>query len=333
MWLYLTCGISKVNCQRARDMLLQLIQLLLTENGFAKMTTSNIPHDLQTITKRLKINFPLERITCCPECYSLYDVEVAPENYTYQPTINSTICGAELFAQAKFKPLPSIKFTTTKNKSRSASQKFGQIWPSGQPRLQVPHSTLVLKPVRGWLEWFINVPGVEEAIDQWASKISSQSTTVITDISQSQVWREVFNNTTAHTHLELRFSLFIDLFNPRGNKVLGKQVSMGLMALNCLNLLPRLQFQKAYTCLAGVIPAPKQPDMVTINHVLQPLISQLLELNQGFEITTPMYPHGHQISVILVSLLGDIVANHKVSGFMSHFAKRFCSWCEITDDE
>ncbi|MBW0488451.1 hypothetical protein O181_028166 [Austropuccinia psidii MF-1] len=48
---------------------------------------------------------------------------------------------------------------------------------------------------------------------------------------------------------------------------------MGLMALNFLNLPPRLQFQQVYTCLARVIPASKQPDMVTINHVLQPLIS------------------------------------------------------------
>ncbi|MBW0478543.1 hypothetical protein O181_018258 [Austropuccinia psidii MF-1] len=286
-------------------MLLHLIQLLSTENGFSKMITAKIPHDLLTITKHLKINFPLEQITCCPECYSLYDVE----------------------------PLPSIKFTTTKNKTPSSSQTFGQIWLSGQPRLQVPYSTLVLQPVRSWLEWFINAPGVEEAIDEWASKISSQSTTVITDISQSQVWREVFNNTTAHTRLELRFSLFIYWFNPRGNKVLGKQVSMGLMALNCLNLPPRLRFQQVYTCLAGVIPPPKKPDMVTIDHVLQPLISQLLELNQGFTIATPIYPHGRQIFVRLVSLLRDIEANHKVSGFMSHSAKQFCSWCKIKDDE
>ncbi|MBW0532326.1 hypothetical protein O181_072041 [Austropuccinia psidii MF-1] len=128
------------------------------------MITSNIPNDLQTITKHLKINFPLERITCCPECYSLYDVEVAPEDCTYRPTINSAICGAKLFAQAKFKPLPSIKFTTTKNKTPSASQTFGLIRLSGQPRLRVPYSTLVLQPVRSWLEWFINVPVVEEAI-------------------------------------------------------------------------------------------------------------------------------------------------------------------------
>ncbi|MBW0478795.1 hypothetical protein O181_018510 [Austropuccinia psidii MF-1] len=146
-------------------MLLHLIQLLLTENGFAKMITSNIPHDLQTITKHLKINFPLEKITCCPECYPLYDVEVAPEGCRYQPTINSTFFGPRLFAQEKFKPLPSIKFTTTKNKTPSASQTFGQIWLSGQPRLQVPYSTLVLQPVRSWLEWFIKVPGVAEEIN------------------------------------------------------------------------------------------------------------------------------------------------------------------------
>ncbi|MBW0533260.1 hypothetical protein O181_072975 [Austropuccinia psidii MF-1] len=108
---------------------------------------------------------------------------------------------------------------------------------------------------------------------------------------------------------------------------------MGVIALNCLNLPPRLRFQPYYTCLSGIIPSLKQPDMFTTNNVLKPLVDELLNLHEGIKITTPKYPHGRKIFVRLVGLIGDVVATHKVAGFMSHSAKQLCSWCEINDHE
>ncbi|MBW0561985.1 hypothetical protein O181_101700 [Austropuccinia psidii MF-1] len=108
---------------------------------------------------------------------------------------------------------------------------------------------------------------------------------------------------------------------------------MGVIALNCLNLPPRLRFKPYYTCLSGIIPSPKQPDIFNTNNVLKPLVDELLNLHKGIKITTPKYTHGHKIFVRLVGLIGDVVATHKVAGFMLHSAKQFCSWCEINDHE
>ncbi|MBW0505294.1 hypothetical protein O181_045009 [Austropuccinia psidii MF-1] len=44
---------------------------------------------------------------------------------------------------------------------------------------------------------------------------------------------------------------------------------------------------------------------------------------------TPEYPHGQKVVVKVFTLVGDIVAAHKASGFKSHSANRFCSWCEV----
>ncbi|MBW0477273.1 hypothetical protein O181_016988 [Austropuccinia psidii MF-1] len=108
---------------------------------------------------------------------------------------------------------------------------------------------------------------------------------------------------------------------------------MGIIALNCLNLPPRLRFKQAYTCLSGIIPAPNQPDMFTTKNILRPLFDDLLVLSQGIKISTPEYPHGCKVTIHLIGLIGDVVDTYKVSGFISHSTKQFCSWCEINNNE
>ncbi|MBW0503282.1 hypothetical protein O181_042997 [Austropuccinia psidii MF-1] len=73
--------------------------------------------------------------------------------------------------------------------------------------------------------------------------------------------------------------------------------------------------------------------MITTNNVLRLLVDELLKLNEGIKIITPRYPHGCKVFALRVGLIGDILATHKVSGFMSHLARKFCSWCNINHDE
>ncbi|MBW0575990.1 hypothetical protein O181_115705, partial [Austropuccinia psidii MF-1] len=170
---------------------------------------------------------------------------------------------------------------------------------------------------------------VEEYIDQWANELEAHDSNSICDVAQGPVWKKLFSSDYKGSGLCLGLSLFIDWFNPLKNKLAGRQLSMGIISLNCLNLPPRLRYQTRYTCLAGIIPSPNQPTMITINNILTPLVNELYELNKGLTILTPKYPHGRKVVVKLVTLVGDIVAVHKVAGFKSHSATKFCSWCEI----
>ncbi|MBW0526084.1 hypothetical protein O181_065799 [Austropuccinia psidii MF-1] len=123
--------------------------------------------------------------------------------------------------------------------------------------------------------------------------------------------------------LELAFSLFMDQINPLSNKAAKKQVSLGVLALNCLNLPPPSPWKPQNIFISGLVPEPMQPNMVTINKIISIFINELIQLEPGIIIQTPQYPQGCRVFVRVGCLLGDLVANHKVAGFASHSATEF----------
>ena len=82
-----------------------------------------------------------------------------------------------------------------------------------------------------------------------------------------------------------------------------------------------MQYKPHYTYLAAMIPAPNQPDMVAISNVLRPFVDKFINMSNGKKMFTHLFPKGQIVEAKLVALLGDVVAAHKVAGFMSHSAK------------
>ncbi|MBW0560032.1 hypothetical protein O181_099747, partial [Austropuccinia psidii MF-1] len=124
----------------------------------------------------------------------------------------------------------------------------------------------------------LNVSDFEEIIETWKHQLEFQPQEPILDVAQGPMWSMLFPKETIHHSWHLGFSLFIDWYNRLQNKLAGVQVSMGLIMLNCLNLPPQLRYQTKYMFLSGIILGPKQPNMVTINNILKPLVNKLLEL-------------------------------------------------------
>ncbi|MBW0554079.1 hypothetical protein O181_093794 [Austropuccinia psidii MF-1] len=153
----------------------------------------------------------------------------------------------------------------------------------------------------------------------------------VNNIQQAQAWKNLkwANCQEGNENcLCLTFSLFIDWFNPRGNKQEGKQESMGFLLLTCLNLPPKLCHKPAYSFVFGVIPGPNSPNTIMISNILKPLVDQLLVLKDGVKIPTFSQPQGINIYVQLLPLIGDLVTIHKTSGVASHSGTHFCPWCD-----
>ncbi|MBW0519121.1 hypothetical protein O181_058836, partial [Austropuccinia psidii MF-1] len=186
----------------------------------------------------------------------------------------------------------------------------------------------VTQDFSNWLKWFI--PQSKKSIEDWRLSITTTSNTIY-DYQQSPTWDTLYpkcEQAKNSTTLQLAFSLFVDWFNPLSNKTAGKQVLLGVPALNFLNLPPTSQWKEKNTFIYGLVPEPSQPNMITINNILRIFIEEMVQLNSGIFIQTPHYPKGRKVVVCLGCLIGDLVANHKVSGFASHSATWFCSWCE-----
>ncbi|MBW0473707.1 hypothetical protein O181_013422 [Austropuccinia psidii MF-1] len=285
-------------------MIVHLINLVLPQNEKTLKLVGGVPQDIQTIIKHLKLECPLE----------------------------NNPCGTKLYQVFKCQPLPHIKFTSPKPTIAATAFQSSQIHLSCQPCLQISNASFITQPLSDWLDWFIKLPGFENNIESWADQLWSQGSNIVVYVAQGIVWEHHFKKKISMS-LELGLSLFIDWFNPKGNKMAGKQVLMGVISLNCLNLPPWLEFQTQYTYLAGIIPAPKQPDMIAISNILKPLIDELLVLNRGIKLTMLKHQSGNKVSVKVICLIGDIVANHNALGLMSHSARNFSSWCKIKDDE
>ncbi|MBW0557832.1 hypothetical protein O181_097547 [Austropuccinia psidii MF-1] len=239
MWLHLVCGLSKLNCQRARDCIVESFESVSRRFGFDHKFISSIPHDVRTISKHLNLQPSLEQYVCCPKCFSLYDIKIAPDDCGYQASSKGQPCGAGFFKKNTF--LGSLKpelFSNYQKKKQIHHQSLIRLSRQRQP--QVPILIFVTQSVTPWLKWFLNLHIVEECIDQWAHELEAEDSDFICDMAQGTVWKKLFPLKGAGSELCLRFSMFIDWFNPLKKKTAGKQSSIGLIALNCLNLPPCL---------------------------------------------------------------------------------------------
>ncbi|MBW0570641.1 hypothetical protein O181_110356 [Austropuccinia psidii MF-1] len=164
MWLYLSCGLSRENCPKAREMLIDIIHCF-THEGLPNCTLlSNVPHDICTISKGLQLEFPFEQYVCCPHCYSLYDIEVAPEYCTYKPNASRKPCDAERFHLFKLYPLPRLQPSPKKTYSEKSMSKNWSNSIEGPVTSTYYSSKILFSKVLEWIQWFLNTQGIEKDV-------------------------------------------------------------------------------------------------------------------------------------------------------------------------
>ncbi|MBW0561173.1 hypothetical protein O181_100888 [Austropuccinia psidii MF-1] len=101
-------GVSRRKCQFAREYILQLVKVC-QDNVNSQNAALNVPKDVRTIIKKLKLNPQLEQHICCTRCYCLYDLEIAPSDCGYQEFPQVPPCGESLFISPTINPFLEIQ--------------------------------------------------------------------------------------------------------------------------------------------------------------------------------------------------------------------------------
>ncbi|OJT15383.1 hypothetical protein TRAPUB_8050 [Trametes pubescens] len=280
-----------------------------------------VPKDVRTALKRLNIDPEIIRFACCPRCFKTYRPDESREDDPYPHACQSVEtdrpeCGALLVVRKELAPLRK-----------------------GDPSPRIVYRALKTYPYRtlaSWLAALFLRPAMEQILlSSWDQSAPSGSSW--TDIFHSPEIRrfrgpdgKLFSMQRPGS-LNLVFGLFIDWFNPFGNKKAGKSHSVGAMYMVCLNFPPEIRYRPENIYLVAIIPGPKEPSLHQLNHLLHPLVDELESFwSRGlFLKRTALRFLGLFLRIALIPLICDLPALRKAAGFASHSSKHFCSFCRL----
>lgn len=271
--------------------------------------------DVRTVLKKLEIEPEYMLYACCPDCSALYPpnpsraTDPYPHHCTKSSTPDKDRCGAHLVQSRK---------------KRGTDEHLA--W--------VPIKIFAFQSMKTWLGQLCSRIGVERQLeDSWKTRGSRQWTDIM-DAPAIQGFLGPDNIThfriQTNGALHLVFGLFIDWFNPFGNKKAGKSHSIGGIYMTCLNLPIHLRYRTENIYLVGIIPGPQEPTLSQLNHFLAPLVDDLLGLwYEGVYLSkTATRATGRLVRVALIPLICDLPALRKSAGFAGHSSSdHMCSFC------
>ena len=302
-------------------MLHTTLQEVYSENGRALTTREielmrNFPHDLRSVRRAFNVEAKTETYAACPKCSCTYKptldggVVAYPSDCTWKEFPTSKECG---------EPLMNSRIV------RGESVRF-------------PNQPFVVQDFDGFLANLLSRPGVEEALDQGTVLLQQEELHDIKDGRGVQDLRgpdgQPFFDNLKRGELRLAWSLSVDWFNPHMNKIAGKHVSTGSIAMACLNLPPSLRYKPEFMYLNAVMPT--EPTLDQVNHYLEPIITQVSNSYQkGVRFSrTHKHPEGRQTRSAIAVFVNDLPGGKKVAQMAGHTSKsHFCSLCTLHKDK
>ncbi|GBE89668.1 hypothetical protein SCP_1603320 [Sparassis crispa] len=312
--LFLVCHLSTKESGFALSCLQLIVELCLSFNeGIsprAREIVNTIPADVRTVIDTLNLQPSTKTFVCCPRCYSLYLPNSCPELCTFCDTPASTPC------QGKLRKQQTIKGRTFTFPSRSFHY----------------------HDLKQWVGELMCRPGMEKLMDRDVYAKTSGTDSTMHDVWDGEVLQS-FRGPDGEQFVMAKgaegryiFSLAMDGFNPFSNKAVGKRVSSTGIYMVCLNLPREYRYRMENMFLVGIIPGPTEPSLHEINHLLRPLVDDLLDFwDPGvWYSSTPQHPTGRLVRCAVVPLICDLPAARQVAGFASFSTlKHFCSFCHL----
>lgn len=271
-----------------------------------KSLAASLDRDPRTLYVHFDLKPRLHSYICCPECFALYDNDSScVPTCTQQPTTDSDVCGAELFRAVQI----------------------------GAKQYMRPVRLYVTQSLKEWVGRLLSRESIEKSL--LAPDFQTECPKHMQDFWDGEGIRKFTGpDGLNYMHcpegeLRLVFSLSSDGFVPFLNS--GLPGSSTAIYMACMNLPVSIRYQMQNLFLVGVIPGPHKPSLDQINHALNRLVDQMLELwNPGIFLSrTALFKEGRLVRGAIAILVADILAARQMGGFSSIGATSFCSCCTI----
>ena len=284
----------------------------LSISAFAAKVPKNLKEAHAILSPYHDTDLKLEEFVVCQDCHSVYRLPLSeiPNVCTHIAAPDHTQrhrrgqCGVALFSKS----------------------------PSGKS-VRRPIMTYPYVPLKASIQNILVRPGMVQQCQRFHPPRSPSGAQLLADIYDGKMWKqflsfdgEPFLQHSDPNVLNLAFQINVDWFQPFTHT----KYSVGGIYLTILNLPRSVRYKVCNTILCGIIPGPKEPNL-HINSFLAPLVDDLLSLWKGIEVEINDLRSGHprrlQVRGVLISVICDIPALSKLTGFLSHTATIGCSKC------
>lgn len=206
-WLVLFAGVSQKTASTVLKALhiimrttLEIVYFTLKEAGYSSKTNEasfriGIPLDIRTVYSKSGLDPVMIRKMCCPTCYKEYPENTLETTCTWKKSPRSRACGTELW-------------TMSKNSHGSK---------------QIPRCLFTTQSLGPWLKDLLSRPEIDDCLTQSYAKLMNLNPVHqqhMHDIQDSPAWQSLRGYLLSKYHLV--FGIYVDWFNPYGNKTAGK---------------------------------------------------------------------------------------------------------------
>ena len=264
----LILGVSRRGCNFLLVMVNYIIQLTLMRelndlSPHDQKLLADIPTDSHTTEIKINLQSQHTVYAVCPNvnCHALY--QPVFEDGAPIP-IYPAICSYKEFSAGPTCGTPLLKPHHVNGST-----------------IHIPIKHFVAFSFKDWLAGLLSRGGIETMMDNAWEKCNNQPPSgEIKDIFEGEIIRNFQGLDGKHFGLSREegrylFSPGVDFFNPLGNKQSGKERSVGLVSLVCLNLPIDVRYQPENMFLFGIIPGPNEPPLTCLNHYFIPLVDVL----------------------------------------------------------
>lgn len=310
-------GISESACGFVLKGLSLIAELCLSQAGPLTPQSVHLLRSIGADTRRvvgaLHLTPNIRSYVCCPKCFACY-LQTSDTSYpavcTFKKTPSSAECGRRL---RKSRTIRGVEHT-------------------------VPVRRFIYHDFKEWLGEMLCRPGMEDLLDR---DVSPRKDGIMRDIWDGPELHDLLG-ADGKTFIRRDgsegryiFSFCMDGFNPFQLKQAGKKASVVAMYMICLNLPPEERYKIENMFLIGIIPGPHEPKKEEINHLLSPLVDDLLDsYYYGIWYSrTQNYRLGRYARSALVPIVCDTPASRQVTGRTSATSSRFCPYCPLLFSE